>query len=146
MIRHATPVDIPRILEMAERFINNSAYSNVLTFRVEALERLADVVVGQLGAVLIATVPAGGSVAMFVVVALEDPLTGDRYAEEVAWWVEPEHRGGLIGPRLLAAAETWARENKCPVLRMRAPVGSDVGAFYLRRGYTEVETIYVKVL
>jgi GNAT superfamily N-acetyltransferase len=83
---------------------------------------------------------------MLALAAVPHPVSGQDYAEELAWWVEPAHRGSSIGPRLLAAAEAWCVQNKLGVLKMVAPAASDVGAFYVRRGYTLVESVYQKVL
>lgn len=87
-------------------------------------------------------VPFGG----IALVDIPSPVTTRRYADELAWFVEPTHRGFRAGPRLLAAAEDWARTRGLHMIKMVAPFGTRVGAFYERRGYTPIETSYVKVL
>ena len=83
-------------------------------------------------------------IGMLAIVAIPHPLTGRTYAEEIAWWVEPEHRGGLIGPKMLRHAEEWATRNGANVVKMVAPAGSDVGKFYEATGYQAVETAFIK--
>ena len=75
-----------------------------------------------------------------------DVFTGQRYGDEVAWWVEPEHRETGAGRKLLGVGEDWARRNGLSVLKMVAPAGSQLGTLYERLGFTEVETAYSKRL
>lgn len=85
-------------------------------------------------------------VGMLAIVKLNHPISGKPYAEEIAWWVEPEHQGMGSGRMLLERAEAWARENGCSMVKMVAPAGSDVGHFYEKQGYVVVETAYQKDL
>lgn len=83
-------------------------------------------------------------VGMLAIVALPHPLAGGKVAEELAWWVEPEWRQGLLGPKMLREAEAWATRNGAVMVKMVAPAGTDVGEFYERIGYQAVETAYIK--
>jgi len=134
---------------MATRFIRETPYS-WMTVAPGTLELLVDTVF-ELGTILLAEfehidedhpVVAG----MIALLALEHPITGETYCEELVWWVEPEYRSSSIGPRLLVAGEAWARKKALPMVKMVSPAGSHVGAFYLRRGYVAVETAYMKRL
>jgi GNAT superfamily N-acetyltransferase len=80
------------------------------------------------------------------VVELPNLITGDLYAEEVAWWVEPNRRGLRLGPQLIAVAEEWATTRGLRSIKMVAPIPSQVGRYYERRGYVALETAYLKVL
>ena len=74
------------------------------------------------------------------------PVSGHRYADEIAWWIDPEHRGALrAGPQLLVAAEDWAQGKGVSMIKMVEPLPSRVGRFYLHHGYRAVETAHVKV-
>lgn len=73
-------------------------------------------------------------------------FTGEHYADELCWWVEPNRRGLRAGPQLLCRAEEWARARGLRTCKMVAPVPSDVGRFYEKMGYRALETAYVKVL
>lgn len=79
-----------------------------------------------------------------VTIAKRHRVTGDDYADHLAWWVEPSHRGGLLlGPQLLTAAETWAVDHALTFLTIGAPTPA-FGRFYERRGYRAVETTFIK--
>jgi len=80
-----------------------------------------------------------------IIVALH-PVTGRPYADELAWWVNPAHRRGRVGPALLGRGEQWARQMGASMLKMVAPVDTDVGRYYRKHGYDAVETAYVKRL
>lgn len=144
-IREATLADGPTIIELARHFHADTAYRSVITFEQQPLERLLPLVLEQ-GVILLAEMEPGRAVGMLVLVALEHPYTGERFADELAWWVEPELRSGLVGPKLLRAGEAWAQAKKCAILKMIAPAGSRVGVYYRRLGYQEVETTFVKEL
>lgn len=144
VIRTATQADGPRLAEMAVRFLASTRYGALASASPSGLDELIAVVL-QLGVIFVAEVE-GRVAGMLAIAALTHPLTGERYADEQVWWVEPEHRHSSIGPRLLNAAEQWSIENGLAFVKMIAPAGSDVGAYYVRRGYVEVETVYQKQL
>lgn len=143
-IRHATPDDVPRLVDMSRHFLASTAYGRLLIPTTEQLEAFVVLILTHGGA-LVAEVD-GQVEGMIGVVALAHPITQELVAEEVAWWVEPDYRKGTIGPRLLQAAEDWASVKGVTVLKMVAPAKSDVGKYYERHGYTAFETAFVKVL
>lgn len=143
IIRPATPGDRGAVLLMVRHFLDHSLYGALFESDVDA-GGLFDTVLAA-GLVLVAD-NGDHLVGMLAIVALLHPLGGKLYAEEVCWWVEPEHRSGFIGPKMLRSAEDWARRKGCSVVKMVAPHGSTVGDFYGRIGYTPIETAYIKVL
>lgn len=146
MIREATVEDRDDIVEMAAHFIEQTRYSQVLGApNREQLWFIVTKVVDELGVILLAEVE-GRAVGMLAIAALAHPFTGELYGDELCWWVEPEHRQGSVGPRLLVAGEEWATRKGLSVLKMVAPAGSDIGMHYERRGYSQVETVYQKTL
>ncbi len=75
-----------------------------------------------------------------------DFVTHERVAQDLMWWVEPRCRGRWVVPRLLHAAEAWARARHLRTLMMNAPIPSSVGRFYERRGYVALNQTYLKVI
>lgn len=158
-IRAATAADAARVVEMSARFLETTRYGTIVTATREQLAQLTGLVLAH-GVILVAEIERSWSsphdpsgfvwacdqtlVGMLAMVALPHPLTGEPFADELAWYVEPEHRRGTVGPRLLAAGEAWARAQGFSVVKMVAPAGGDVGRFYARRGYVEVETVWQK--
>lgn len=144
-IREATPADKSRLVEMAVRFLLESPYGQFFDDKAtpDSIGTLIDNVL-VLGTVFVAERQDKAVVGMLAIVALPHPLTGRLYAEEIAWWVEPEHRGGLLGPKMLRVAEEWATRKGANMIKMVAPTRGDVGRFYEVVGYQAVETAYFK--
>lgn len=148
MIRKATQEDVPRIVDMVGHFmsarVGDTTYGEVLTFKPAKVAKLAAAVIEK-GLLLVAEVD-NQVVGMLAGFPLEDVVSGAPIFDELVWWVEPAHRRGSVGPRLLAAAEKWARQKGLSLFKMVAPAGSGVGDFYLAMGFEAVEASYVKRL
>lgn len=144
-IRSATLDDVPRLVEMSSRFLRESVYGTLFNPSPSQIKSIVAVVL-DLGIALVGEVDKR-PVGMIGLVDVPHPVTGDRCAQEVAWWVDPEHRQGSIGPRLIVAAELWAVRRGLPAIWLAAPhQNEDVGAWLSRRGYRAVETSYVKLM
>jgi GNAT superfamily N-acetyltransferase len=144
-IRQATTADVDALLDMSTRFLAESAYRRLLAHSPTHLRALIALVL-DLGAVFVADVD-GELVGMIAIMVLPHPMSGQRRAEELAWWVAPAHRAGTIGPRLLRAAEVWARQQDGTYLQLAVPIGQPrLAAFLERRGYVALETVFVRPL
>lgn len=145
-IRQATAEDSARVVEMVCRFIAETPYAAVVTTAADKLLETTLAVMTSAGVIFVAE--RHSSVIGFIAVAAirEPPLGGEPFAEELAWWVEPEARGGRTAVYLLGAAENWTLQNRLSCLKMVAPHGSRVGTFYQRRGYEPIETAFIKRL
>lgn len=144
IIRQATAADIPALLELAAHFRERTTYQKFVAWRPEQIARLIPRVL-DVGVILLAE-DGDQALGMLALAVLEHPYTGELVADELVWWVEPHARNRSIGPRLLRGGEAWARAKGATILSMVAPVGSSVGAYYERLGYTPVETRHHKVL
>lgn len=152
-IRQATLEDLPRIVEMAVRFNIESLYAEICPVSRERLTALAELLIAD-HVIFVAERTLGyagmppvtvivGMLAMAVVPHL---LTGRDYGQEVAWWVDTEHRHTSAGPRLMHKMQGWASQKSLHMVIMLAPADSTVGRFYQQCGYRAVETSWVKVL
>lgn len=72
-------------------------------------------------------------------------FSGQRYAAELMWYVEPEYRKGGIAMKLMWEAERLAKTMGAETMIFTAPNDS-VGAIYKRFGYEPMEVAYRKVL
>jgi GNAT superfamily N-acetyltransferase len=162
VIREATHQDKDAIVVMAARFLSTTQYGRLFRIDLEMLENLVDIVLTS-GVIFVATIPplraldvatgdisgptADEFVGFLAAVEATEPFSGDRYADEIAWFVMPEHRGGSFGPRLLASLVRWADDKRLSFVKMVAPADSpDVAGFYQQVGFEVVETSYVKRL
>lgn len=78
---------------------------------------------------------------MFGAFYFQHPITGERVASELCWWIEPEFRGGRVALQMLRLVETWAREQGAVAFEMIAP-DERVAEFYGRLGYARADVHY----
>lgn len=66
-------------------------------------------------------------------------------SHEIAWWVDPEHRGGSVD--MLKMYEDWAIEKGAKLIEVKSlNIFKDVDRLYERMGYSPIETSWVKVV
>jgi GNAT superfamily N-acetyltransferase len=107
----------------------------------EASERLAEVAGSPDHALLVAESGADGRLAAWLQVSLPRIFESPRQAEIAGLVVDEDHRGRGIGPKLLRAAEEWARQRGCAVIRVRSNVVRErAHGFYRREGFGEIKT------
>lgn len=148
-IRPATDDDRAALATMVQHFLESTPYGalfpEVTRRDVDAVVDLVLELVESSGGFVAVAEVNGAVVGLIAILHQVHVLTGQPYGDELCWWVEPSFRGA--GPRLLAAAEAWARTNGLLMFRMVAPSDSPaVGRLYERRGYRALETSYVKTL
>lgn len=147
ILRSALAADRDRVVALALHFHRETPYGSLLTVDPDRIGAQFDLALDR-GVVLVAESDCicgrAELVGFLALVAHQHMLSGEIYAEELGWFVEPAYRTGTVGPRLLRRAEEWARLHACRFLKMAAPTGTDVGDFYARQGYQSVETAYLK--
>jgi GNAT superfamily N-acetyltransferase len=70
-------------------------------------------------------------------------------AQEVFWWVEPQHRGGFLGTELRQGLEDWACNKGCLTMEMGALEAlrpEVLTALYARKGFDAKERTFIKRL
>lgn len=145
MIRVATRSDIPRIVEMAERFYPLSGYVAIAPMSKESIAGLA-ILTMESGVMLLAE--HAGEVVGMVCLHVDHFLFNIevKIAHELVFWVEPEHRGGLLAMRLVKAAEKAAAERGATWNRMATLASSppQAAALYGRMGYAPSDSYHLK--
>lgn len=140
MIRLATVSDVDGIVAMGRHFIAQ-VYPADVAYNPEQIAALAThLIESPDGDIYLADI-GGQTVGMIALTAYAHPMSGERIATEVCWWVEPSHRG--IGLRLYRAGEAWSRAHGAAVFQMIAP-SPEVARFYERVGFKAIETTYQK--
>lgn len=84
----------------------------------------------------------GGILLAFISPSVLGPF---RQAQEIAWYVDPDHRGN--GLELLDAYEAWAIESGAKLISV-ASLGKfpDAERIYARRGYSRLETHWCRAI
>ena len=128
---------------MCTRFANETVYSGKVLANPQAIARTMGILVASdTGAVFVSEAD-GVLTGMIGLMVFEHPLTGTLAAQELFWWVEPEHRG--YGVRLLKRGEQWAVASGARHVHMVAPTPA-VGQLYERMGYGYLEAAYQKAV
>jgi GNAT superfamily N-acetyltransferase len=68
-------------------------------------------------------------------------------AQELWWWIEPEHRGSGAGKLLYNSLESWAKDKNLNSLFMIALEDRNIDTMlkiYKQKGYTPLERIFIK--
>lgn len=147
MIRAATRDDIPRIVEMGRAFYAASGYEAIAPASIPSIAGLAILTMEQ-GVMLVAEVNGAvvGMACLFI-----EPFTFNpsvMVANELAWWIDPEHRGTLLAAKMLDAIECACREREVDVIRMATLENSppQAATLYERKGYRRSDSHYTRML
>lgn len=76
-------------------------------------------------------------------------FSGLPEAHEIAWYVDPSHRGASAGSALVRDFESWAGEQGAGEVHMTQMLASSpelVAQFYRSQGYEPLETKWRKVI
>jgi GNAT superfamily N-acetyltransferase len=141
LIRAATEQDIPRLVEMGQRFRAETSYSQFLSDNPGKMAELGAKLVSQDG--VLVSQRNDRVVGMLGMILHSHFISGERMAGEVFWYVEPAYRGE--GIKLMSETEKRARAAGAQHIQMIAP-NDQVAAVYRRMGYQFVEATYQKAL
>lgn len=139
-IRTAVAEDTPEIVAMAERFVAQTSYRNLIAIDPARVAETVRTLVAGSGAIFVAQRAGGDLVGMIALTVYDHPFSGDRVVSELAWWVEPGNRG-RVGLWLLKRAEQWANEVGAVWLQMIAPT-PEVEQMYERLAFVPIERSY----
>jgi len=143
-IRPATQVDIPRIVEMGMRQIEEGAYNDQCR-NPEQTKNLLHALLEKQATHLLLYEENGQSVGMLGMMIAPHFYTGEITAHELTWYVEPEYRHSFAAISLLRAAERIARTEGAKRIQFTAPT-DDVAKAYEALGYHKLEVTYEKVI
>jgi len=149
-IRLARLDDISSLIEMGRHF--HAAYiehERSICFDAEHVRALlVRLITEPAGLVMVAVVdrlPIG----MFVAMCHGGITSPSLQATELAWWVEPEHRGSRLSMEMLQRYEAWAIEKGCALATLACiqPFKGDmVRRLYERMGFRGIEQSFAKRL
>lgn len=138
------------ILELKRMALNFKAHSPYRDFPVdedkiqEFLGKLIDA--GPKNAVILMAIVDDKPVGMLVGLAAEFIFSRDRYASEIAWWVDPAFRGSA-GKELQEAFAYWAKKVGCKYLSMALLENEDttkMKKIYKKLGLVPAEQAWIK--
>lgn len=143
MIRPATPLDVPAILEMGVRFFAESPTYSRLTFDRDRLaEVLFELIDSPHGFAQVADL-GGRVVGVMLAAATPHWCARDLIASEMALYVDPEARGSMLAARMVKRYLAWGRALGCSLITAGVSTGKDterITALYVRLGFKQFGT------
>lgn len=141
MIRLATTDDVPALVTLGVRFLHETPYHMHLAVSPTHLEEVARALLASTDAVIFVAERHGEVVGCLALHVFLHPMSGERTANELVWWVNPEARG--VGVLLLRRGEEWAKAMQATRMQMVAPTAApEVARFYTHAGFAPVETMF----
>jgi len=139
-IREATPADSARIIEMGRSFLLNGPYRDQLTDNPAQVQKLIDWLFANEQAKILVYETEGRVEGVLCFILYPHYFSGELCANEMIWYVGPEHRG-RASLELLWAAEKMAYEMGAIRMQLTAPT-EQVGEIYKHLHYSLVEVGY----
>jgi len=147
MIRNAVMKDVPALIEGYEKFYPTTEYVNNYPFDYNTVHALT---VGLIEAGLLICAEVDGKVVGSVGLAVLPFMFNRNFlsANEIVWWIDPEHQSLGLGKQLLKAIEPEAKAMGCSQIVMVALSTSPefVDELYKHMGYHLSERVYTKVI
>lgn len=145
-VRKATDADAQRIVEMGKRSLEIGPYKDEIGDNTEVTLRLFKLLLDNPQAeILVLDAGDGQAVGLFAMLLFPHYFSGEKTAQELMWYVEPEHRAGGAGLQLLRQAEEMARGTGATRFQLTAPTEA-LGSLYKRCGYHQIEVGYQRKL
>ena len=144
-LREATGADVPQLQTMFETFVASTQYARYVGHDPAYSTGLIERLIANRDGVIFAAVRNERVIGMLGLILFQHPMSGERVASEVFWWLDPAQRG--YGGFLLRRGEKWARVHGARRLSLMAPADKPrVGEIYTALGYEQVEVTYQKDL
>jgi GNAT superfamily N-acetyltransferase len=146
MVRAGDANDIYEIVRMADRFWHHTIYDE--TFCPNTVSSMAKACIDQR---LMSVLEVDGKLVGFAC-GVVGALLGNasiKSGTEIAWWVEPEHRSGGNGIKLLKHIEELARKTGIKywnMAYMESSMPEQIKGIYEKLGYKRTEIIYSREL
>lgn len=98
------------------------------------------------GSMHITTARADGALVGYAAFLIMTHLhyTSLTVADGDIYWLAPEYRKGLVGPKMLMAAEKALGERGVNVITNKVKIAHDVGVLFERMGFDAIERVYAK--
>lgn len=144
MIRQATKADIPEVARIGRQFADYYPYKAQYDE-----ERVADSLSAIINMGVILVMIKEEAIIGFIMGVLVPlwyaPTT--ITAQELAWWMDPEHRKGMAGLKLLTAFEEWAKASGANLIMISDLLIEGeypIGKILTLKGYQHTERLHMK--
>jgi GNAT superfamily N-acetyltransferase len=144
MIRPATIDDVPRLVELGAQMHAESRY-RVLAFAEDKVTELYTDLIEHPDALIMVSERAGIIIGMIVARIHAPYFSRDLASGDLHLYIQPAHRGGLSGPRLIAAYMHWAKARGAKMIDLGNSAricDTALARLYEYMGFEPVGTLY----
>ena len=140
MIRPAKSEDIPRLLELGQMMIQDSAYS-VFSYSEEKISSFLPALITHGFAWVY---ESGGKVRGLMLGDVVSPwYSVDRMGIEYLIYIDPQYRSGLVASKLIFKWMSWCKEQGAIQIRPGVSTGDDsISRLYERLGFGKTGATY----
>jgi GNAT superfamily N-acetyltransferase len=143
--RQASDADLPQLVFMLRQFVTSTKYRKFVGENAAVLRTFLEGLLMNPHAAIFIAARDEKVIGMLGVLGYAHPMSGERCAGELFWWLDPDERGA--GGWLLRRAEKWAIGYGATNIQMIAPADNPrVAVMYQRLGYEAVETAFHRKL
>lgn len=145
MIRVATISDMPRLLELGQMLISESALSRFKFDFGKASDSLANIITG--GGVVFVAEQDGEIIGGFAGGITELWYSREKIGFDYSLFVQPGRRNGLTAIKLVTAFEAWASELGAVELHLGISTGVNIDGttrLYEHLGYEHIGPLFKK--
>jgi GNAT superfamily N-acetyltransferase len=149
-VRPAKEEDVLDIVFSVKQFakeIPHLAWSKFDNNKVKDI--VTSLVTSEHGFVYVAVNDKGEVVGALIGLLSGIPINDLVFAQELMFWVDPNHRNGKTAPRLIDEYVKWAKNSGATFSRLSAldeVLEGRAGVLFKRKGFKAIETAYVKEL
>lgn len=148
MIRHATLVDVPYIVELSKKFYPMTPYAKQGEFDEDTVEELTTTLIKR-GIMLLAQDDESLEL-VGILGAIVAPFLYNKMVlgcNEAIWWVLPEYQKAGIGVQLLERADKLRKLRGCAFFQMMRVEGSSqaLDTLFIKLGFQPSEYCFTKV-
>lgn len=146
MIKLSTLDDIGNLLDLSQAFCDESVYKG--TFDRDKVQTVYEGIIKDPSSGILIQFDVEDTPVGFICLTFNPLIFSTRTnVTELAWYVSPEHRSGSVGPKLLKAAEYWAKEvMEADYMTMGHLNTPRLGEYYEKLGFVKQEELYLKDL
>ena len=147
IIRDATQEDVLDIVLAVKQFckeIPHPAWSKINTNKIN--EIVTSLIDHESGFVKLIDFD-GEIVGALIAMVSELPINDFKYAQEIMFWIAPEHRNGKTSIKLINEYTLWSEQVGCDFARLSELdnlLSSRAGVLFKRKGYKPIETAYIR--
>lgn len=148
-LRLATLSDIPILIQYAKAFHRASPYRGMRFDSQKGQKFFEHVITGALADhVCLIALKDFNPIGFLVGAASQPHFSSVKVAMELGWWIEEEQRGTRASFLIYKAYEDWATRIGCSYVQgaYLPGVSPPLDEFYKSRGYTQVESSFLKTL